>query len=90
MSVYQERQAKGKILCEKLADQVAVIAPTGIDRWGRCWQVMDAPNATFVIALSAWECDPSDLTLGRVTAAYDAVLDAWREAAAEFTAERTP
>ena len=90
MTAYGERQARGKILCEKLAGQVATITPAGIELWDRAWEIVDGSSATFMIALSAWEIDPSDLTLERVTAAYDAVLDAWREAAAEFTAERTP
>lgn len=86
---YDQRQAKGKILCEKLSEAVAHIAPKGIGHWDRCWQVVDAPSAEFMTALSAWEADPSDVTMQRVSDAYDVVLESWRTAVAEFTAERS-
>ncbi len=84
---YNQRQAKGKILCEKLADHVAVIAPTGIGHWDRCWEVVDAPSVEFMTALSACEIDPSDVTMQRVSDAYDAVMAAWSVAVAEYAAE---
>ena len=87
MTTYDERQAKGKILCEKLAGQVALIAPTGIGRWDRCWAVVDAPSGEFMTALSQWERDPSDVTMQRVSDAYDAVMAAWRIAVSEYVAE---
>lgn len=89
MTTYDERRAKGKILCEKLAFQVWVIAPRGIGHWDRCWGVVDAPGAEFMTLLTAWEIDPSDVTMQRVSDAYDAVMTAWRVAAAEFSAERS-
>jgi len=81
MTTYDERQAKVEILCEKLAGQVALIAPTGI---GRCWAVVDAPSGEFMTALSSWERDPSDVTMQRVS---DAVMAAWRIAVSEYVAE---
>ena len=85
MSTYEKRQAQGKTLCQKLAGHVAVIAPTGIGLWDRAWEIVDGSSATFMASLSTWEIDPSDMTMQRVSDAYDAVLDAWRYAAAEFT-----
>ena len=84
---YDQRQAKGKILCQKLAEAVASVAPKGIGRWDRCWEVVDGPSAEFMTALSAWEIDPSDVTMQRVSDAYDAVMAAWRVAVAEYTTE---
>ena len=86
---YEQRQAKGKILCQKLSEAVAHIVPEGIGRWDRAWEIVDSSSAIFMNALSAWEIDPSDATMQRVSDAYDAVLDAWRRAAAEFCAERS-
>ena len=83
---YNQRQAKGKILCEKLAAQVALISPTGIGRWNP-WKIVDGPTAEFMTALSAWEIDPSDVTMQRVSDAYDAVMAAWSVAVAEYAAE---
>ncbi len=86
---YDERQAKGKILCRRLAEAVAHIAPEGIGRWDRVWEIVDGSSATFMNALSTWEIDSSDLTMQRVSDAYDGVLKAWRIAAHEFTTERS-
>ena len=85
---FDQRQAKGKILCEKLAAQVELIAPTGIGRWNP-WRIVDGPSAEFMTELSAWEIDPSNVAMQRVSAAYDAVMAAWRVAADECTAERS-
>ena len=82
---HADRREKGRILCQKLAEAVASIAPKGIGRWDHCWEVVDAPSAEFMTALSAWEIDPSDMTMQRVSDAYDLVLESWRFAAAEFT-----
>jgi len=82
---YEQRQAKGKVLCEKLASYVAVIAPKGIGRWDRCWEFVDAPSVEFMLSLSAWETSPSDEAALKVSNAYDGVMQAWREAAGEYT-----
>ena len=84
---YADRQAKGQLLCQKLTEAVANIAPRGIGRWDRVWQIVDAPSARFMLALSAWETGPSNDAAMNVSSAYDDVLDAWRVAAAEYAAE---
>ena len=84
---HADRREKGRILCQKLAEAVASIAPKGIGRWDRCWEVVDAPSAEFMTALSAWEIDPSDMTMQLVHDAYDVVMAAWRVAVAEYTTE---
>ena len=84
---YSDRQEKGRLLCEKLAAAVASIAPEGIGRWDRCWEVVDAPSAEFMVALTSWETSPSDEAVTTASRAYDGVLDAWRQAAAEYTTE---
>ena len=89
MTTYEQRQSKGKILCEKLTEAVAQIAPEGIGRWDRAWEIVDESSATFMNALSTWEVDPSDVAMQRVSDAYDGVLDGWRRAAAAFVAERS-
>ena len=84
---YADRQEKGRLLSWKLAEAVAIIAPRGIGRWDRCWEVVDAPGGEFMTALSSWERDPSDVTMQRVSDAYDAVMEAWHVAVAEYTTE---
>jgi len=84
---YADRQEKGTLLSRKLAEAVAIITPEGIGRWDRCWEVVDAPGGEFMTALSSWERDPSDVTMQRVSDAYDAVMAAWRIAVSEYVAE---
>ena len=84
---YADRQETGRLLSRKLAEAVAIIAPRGIGRWDRCWEVVDGPGANYMTALSAWEIDPSDVTMQRVSDAYDAVMAAWRIAVSEYVAE---
>ena len=84
---FEQRQAKSKVLCERLHSQVAAITPSGISLWDRAWMIVDSPSATFMTALSAWESDPSDVTMHRVSDAYDAVMAAWRVAVSEYVAE---
>ena len=84
---YADRQEKGTLLSRKLSEAVAIITPEGIGRWDRCWEVVDAPSGEFMTALSSWERDPSDVTMQRVSDAYDAVMAAWRIAVSEYVAE---
>ena len=84
---YDQRQAKGKILCQKLVEHVGRLAPEGIGRWNRAWEIVDTPSAEFMALLTAWEIDPSDMTMERVSAAYDLVLAAWEEAGRAFERE---
>ena len=86
---YDERQAKGTILCGKLFAHVGLITPEGIGYWDRAWEIALPAQAHFWVMLTAWEIDPSDMTMQRVSDAYDGVLEAWRIAAHEFTTERS-
>ncbi len=88
MTGYADRREKGRILCHKLAEAVASIAPKGISHWDRCWEVVDGPGAEYMLALTSWERSPSDEAAMAVSSAYDEVLDAWRQAAVEYATER--
>lgn len=75
-------------ICRRLTEDVASIAPKGIGRWDRAWEIVDQPSADFMAALSAWESDPtSEPAKQGVRDTYGAVLDAWREAAAAWERE---
>lgn len=80
----EERRRRGTKLCAKIAADVKELAPTGIGSWPGCWEIVDGADAQFMIALTAWEADPTADTQARTKAAYNAVLDAWREAAHQF------
>ena len=79
-----DRRDSGTALCHRLAARVADIAPEGVGRWDRAWDIVAPADVAFMIALNAWESDPTENTKDCVKAAYNDVLDAWRRAAAEF------
>ena len=84
---FDQRQERGHRLCQRLAGRIADVAPRGIGHWDRAWEIVDGPSAAYVIALTSWEADPSDLTMQRVTDTYERVVEAWRQAAAEYAEE---
>ena len=87
MMTFEERQQKAKQVCEKLMNRIGqVTVDVPLDFWPT---IVDAPSAEFMVALTAWEADPSDLTMHRVTETYGSVVEAWRVAVEEFTAERS-
>ena len=87
---YELRQGKAHTLIGLLASRIAEMAPEEIHgRPGAA--ITDGPTAKLVIALTAWEVDPSDRAMQRVTDAYEGVLEAWRCvcAAAAYTGQRS-
>ena len=83
-----ERRERGTELCSRLAKRVAEIAPAGIGRWDRAWDIVAEPGAKFIVALTAWEAEPSSVTKERIRITYNNVLRAWRRAVAEYESER--
>ena len=87
MTTFDERQQKGRQLCEKLTERVGeVAAAVPLGHWP---PIADAPSAAFMVALTAWEVGPTDLTMQRVTDTYESVIEAWRAAASQFSAEKS-
>ena len=83
-----ELRERGTQICERLCREVAEIAPEGIGRWNRAWEIAAEPDVEFMLALALWEADPNEDAKVRVRAAYNAVLDAWRRAAADFKSRK--
>ena len=87
MTTFDQRQQESKQLCQRLMARIGDVASAvPIAHWP---PIVDEPSVAFMVALSAWEIDPSDLTMECVCAAHDGVLEAWRIAAHEFTTERS-
>jgi hypothetical protein len=38
-----------------VTDRVREVAPPGLGRWPRAWELVEAPSAEFLDALAAWE-----------------------------------
>ncbi len=86
MTSFDQRQQKGTQVCLKLMERIGEVAATvPLGHWP---PIADAPSAAFMDALSAWEIDPSNFTMQRVTDTYQSVIEAWRVAASEYSAER--
>ena len=75
-----DRRDRARELCIRLTQDVAEIATQGIGYWDHTWDLVGDADAQFMAALSAWESDPTPEALATVTAAYDAVLTAWKGA----------
>ena len=87
------RSEAGRKFCERLARDVAEIAPDAIGGWGPAWEIVAAADADFIIALTRWEATGSTEHRELVRPAYDGVLDAWRRASTLYeqrTSESTP
>jgi hypothetical protein len=80
----EERRDRGTELCRRLAQDVSEIAPPLIGHWDKAWDLVGDADAHFMATLSGWESDPSPEALATVSAAYDAVLAAWRDAVSQF------
>ena len=82
---YEQRQATGRQLCQKLMERISEVATAvPLDYWP---PIAGAPSAAFMVALTAWEIAPSDRAMRRVSETYESVIEAWRIAATEFSAE---
>ena len=73
-----------KQVCQNLTAEVAGIVPKGIGGWVPAWDIVAASDAEFMVALTAWEADPTEGAQSEVRSAYYAVLDAWREAVSAY------
>ena len=85
----EARRSRGTSLCRRLTAEVARLAPPDIGGWDPAWAIVAEADASFIIALSAWEVAPTEETLEGVRSAYRAVLKAWQRAGHEFL-ERYP
>lgn len=77
-----------EFLLRGLSAAVHSIALEGMGTWDRTWTIVDAPSAEFLIALSAFESDPCPKSRARVDATTGRLIEAWRDAAAQFELER--
>ncbi len=73
-------------VCESLTKEVALIAPHGLGRWDRTWEIVDPSSADFLECLARWEMTGEQADQDRCDLAYAAVINAWEHAAAEYKA----
>ena len=81
---YEERRERGSRLALRLYNDCAAASEPGMGRWAEMWEMVDAPEVEFVLALSLWEQTGEQVARERVANTYDGVLDAYRRAASAF------
>lgn len=84
----EERRRRGTKLCEQLTRDVFKIVPAGIGHWAGCWDIVSGADAEYMIALTAWEGTGLEEQRIAVRAAYNNLLEAWREAARQYEQQR--
>jgi hypothetical protein len=83
----ERRREKGTLLCRQLAGEIERMAPVGIGRWDRTWELVAPADSNFMICLTRWESTGSESDLPALRSAYLAVIDAWRQAVTEYERE---
>jgi hypothetical protein len=86
--IHEARRRRGTALCQRLARDVAALTPPGIGTWPRTWEIVADADARLLTALAAWEADATEANRRTLRDRTAGVLDAWRQAAAEYVAHR--
>lgn len=77
-----DRQRRARNLCRRLGHDVAAVSPEGLGRSLPDTHPARAASDRFLDVLANWEREAA--TVDQVREAYDAALEAWRQAAAVF------
>lgn len=71
----------GRIICQRVTQEVASVAPKGLGRWPEAWRIVEEPSTRFLDRLAEWEHADTADTRRRLHAAAVEVVEAWRRAA---------
>ncbi|HCO13200.1 MAG TPA: hypothetical protein DIT46_03385 [Gemmatimonadetes bacterium] len=71
-------------VCENLGREIQAICPPGIGRWNPAWDLVASADVEFMLALFAWEDQPSEELEAQVRYWGDELMERWREAARRF------
>lgn len=88
------RVDRATAIARHVASRVAAVAPDGLGRWARAWEIVEGPSTVFLDALHRWETaeDPSPTAEAALRddlrTAADDVVTAWSDAAVEWRAAR--
>lgn len=80
-----DRERRALNLCRRLSREVGAIAPAGLGLHDEAWEMVATSTDVFLDLLAAWQ--RGERSVVDVGVAYNAVLDAWREAAAVIPQE---
>ena len=74
----------GRRICENLGREIQAICPPGIGRWDPAWDLVASADVEFMLALFAWEDQPSEELEAQVRYWGDELMDRWHEASRRF------
>ncbi len=83
-------EERTRYVCRRLTERVGEVAPPGLGKWDRAWELVADPSTAFLDALTAWEGEDAPRSRARLQAAADAVVRAWRLAGEEWEARGRP
>ena len=81
---------KARIVTERVAARIREVAPEGLGHWGPAWEFIATPSDVFMDLLSAWQTEDSPFTRSKLEAASVDLIDAWAEAARQWTEAGCP
>ena len=84
------RREKARIVAERVAERIREVAPSGLGRWGPVLSLVVTPSDVYMDALAEWEAEDSAITRVALEMASTALIDAWAEAARQWTAAGRP
>jgi hypothetical protein len=80
----EEREEHGDRIARWVSERVHEATPAGLGRWEPAWEIVEAPSNAFLDALKAWEQSGALEDQRRVQEAGRAVVEAWRDAGAQW------
>lgn len=90
MSPAEWRKERSRLICQRVSEGVAAVAPRQIGRWTPAWELVEAPSAAFLEALGSWVETGSMEDQRAVQRTAEAVRNAWREAVRQWEAAGRP
>ena len=84
------RREKARIVAGRVAKRIREVAPSGLGRWGSALGLVVTPSDVYMDALAEWEAEDSITNRVALEAASTALIDAWAEAARQWTAAGRP
>ena len=84
------RRERARIVADRVDARIREISPEGLGRWDPAWDHIGAPSDVFMDALRKWENADSSTTRWELEAASEVLIDAWAEAAGQWSAAGGP
>ncbi len=84
------RREKARIVAHRVAERIHEVTPAGLSHWGPVFGLVATPSDAYMDALTEWEAEDSIITRVKLEAASTDLIEAWAEAARQWTAAGRP